>query len=1403
MSVRPAGEGVAEEGGEAEGEEPGAAAAGPSPADESSDSDGETEPARSFHRKISTNKDIKCSVCTKEGYLMKQTSSFQRWKRRYFKLKGNKLYYAKDTKYVVFDEIELTDLSIAESKTGGSHCFQVITAFRCLTLRAETRRQMEEWTAALKSASKRQFYEGMDHLHSLLSGQHNWHVMSHARPTYCNVCREALSGVTSHGLSCEVCKFKCHKRCAAHESTPCKWTTLASVGRNIIEEEDGTLSMPHQWLEGNLSVSARCMVCDRTCGSVLRLQDWRCLWCKGTVHAACRATVPALCPLGVCKVSVVPPIALHSIGADDSWEAARPLGCSPLLVFVNSKSGDHQGIKFLRRFKQLLNPAQVFDLMNSGPALGLRLFKKFDQFRILVCGGDGSVSWVLSHIDKLDMHRQCQVGVLPLGTGNDLARVLGWGSACDDDANLAHMLEKYECATIKMLDRWSISAMSTTVRLQAAVPSADAIAAYEESVSDQLARLLHSERHPELLQAASVLCETVRDLIARVGSSTGDSTPAVGRKCEVLNEKLSLLMAALKEEEPTVPPASAGRRARTAPAPAPAAFVPRDTLMLRANSLKKAIREIMAHAEHTIDERTAAAGAATAAAEAETETKTETETAEWQVEPSPSPMASPYRMAGSMTTSFPVRPWPAGGAPPWTVRQPSPLLAGSTAAPACTVPELAVEPASPEDSPLPTHAPVERRPSEEISQLFAASAGAGHGDGDKTPSPPNPLSISPLPAVRGETPSELEPLPDIPAPTPFADGRRPSEGDVEPVGEQGPASGEGERETIGEGEREPSGERDSSAEPEPEPGRELTGLLGSDTVQLRINSSADSLLDGFDDDEPLLVEQKSVRDGSGESSCADTPPLMAKHAAELERLDGDGDSTDFSGTTAVAEPDVSSSGGGLIQNVLMAHADALCAAASPLVAMQHTLYSNGFEEKGVMNNYFGIGIDAKISLDFHNKREGNPQKCRSRTKNFMWYGVLGSKELIQKTYKNLEQRVKLECDGHVIPLPSLQGIVVLNIPSFMGGTNFWGRRRDEDCFLLPSFDDRILEVVAVFGTVQMAASRIINLQHHRIAQCQTVKITILGDEEVPVEVDGEAWVQQPGVIKITHKNRVQMLARNRSLEASLRTWQEKQQRRQSVTLSASLTDDEQILLRELIESSLHFVRTSKLFMKRYGGLPGGRELQQAVGQTTAVLERLAPAAGSSGTGAPPLAELGSHRPEVSDLVTSVRSLHSQMADFLHECGSHINQCGGLEEQLVTAMSQLEAELRHAQSVHGAVQFTAATDPAEPGAEKQRRQSRGGLFRRRLRREGRPPAAPSPGPPPPAGAAAVAAWTTEEVVAWLESIALPEYRNSFIRHDVRGPELLSLERRDLKELGIVKIGHIKRIQQAIKEIRNTP
>ena len=73
-------------------------------------------------------------------------------------------------------------------------------------------------------------------------------------------------------------------------------------------------------------------------------------------------------------------------------------------------------------------------------------------------------------------------------------------------------------------------------------------------------------------------------------------------------------------------------------------------------------------------------------------------------------------------------------------------------------------------------------------------------------------------------------------------------------------------------------------------------------------------------------------------------------------------------------------------------------------------------------------------------------------------GLLESLMLFCRTYKNLEKRVIVECDGEAIPLPSLQGIVVLNISSFMGGTHFWGNAKEDNIFLPPRFDDGILEV---------------------------------------------------------------------------------------------------------------------------------------------------------------------------------------------------------------------------------------------------------------------------------------------------------------------------------------------------------
>ncbi|XP_037924327.1 diacylglycerol kinase eta-like [Hermetia illucens] len=97
--------------------------------DESSDSENEMEPAKSFHRRLSTKRDINNSAVIKEGFLLKQIWSFQRWSQRFFRLKARKLYYAKDPKCDVFDEIDLSGLSFAEcSIKNVNHSFQESSA---------------------------------------------------------------------------------------------------------------------------------------------------------------------------------------------------------------------------------------------------------------------------------------------------------------------------------------------------------------------------------------------------------------------------------------------------------------------------------------------------------------------------------------------------------------------------------------------------------------------------------------------------------------------------------------------------------------------------------------------------------------------------------------------------------------------------------------------------------------------------------------------------------------------------------------------------------------------------------------------------------------------------------------------------------------------------------------------------------------------------------------------------------------------------------------------------------------------------------------------------------------------------------------------------------------------------
>ncbi|XP_027693437.1 diacylglycerol kinase delta-like [Vombatus ursinus] len=1125
------------------------------------------------------------------------------------------------------------------------------------------------------------------------SSTHNWYTCSHARPTFCNVCREALSGVTSHGLSCEVCKFKVHKRCAVRASSTCKWTTLATIGNEIIEDEDG-VAMPHQWLEGNLPVNARCASCDRMCGSVRRLQDYKCLWCKAIIHGTCRDQFSKKCPLGQYRVSILPPTVLNCMDSDGFWKASCPGACSsPLLAFVNSKSGDNQGVRFLRKFKQFLNPAQVFDLMNGGPHLGLRLFQRFSTFRILVCGGDGSVGWVLSEIDTLGLHKQCQLGVLPLGTGNDLARVLGWGSLCDDDTQLLQILEKMERATTKMLDRWSVLTWEAPGGVLTRRAGQGPTGQYMDSVASYLAKLLGSDEHSvaSILPASQVLGGTIDEFVVKVGKAhekitkNAQETEAIARECTPVSNRTDMLIRELEmepqaamgylENTPLAAPAAEGEDegdeddfegGAVGGAPAevcqpsslvPPAFRSKDQMVLRANSLKKALRQIIEQAEQ----------------DSRRDTVSSTTSSVFLDQPDDSMMLpgknSPtyqqsseggWRRLGMLPGTRLAGEGSGGSMPHYVTRSPSPpshaILVAAGDCLRYMFENVTASSWGPEESlpiqwaqcgPLPITLSSENRKNSSLESTGRITP-ATHAQGSEMPSHPTPSSSrGPLVASGGARP-----------------------------GVQG------------------------------------LGLQTHVSLPLPDNKHIDTF------------------------RCS----------------------------------------GHLFSRI----------------PSWHSILSQ-FSEKCVMNNYFGIGLDAKISLEFNNKRDEHPKKCSSRTKNMMWYGVLGTKELLQRTYKNLEQRVQLECDGEIMALPSLQGIAVLNIPSYAGGINFWGGTKEDNNFGAPSFDDKKLEVVAVFGSIQMAVSRVINLQHHRIAQCRVVKITICGDEGVPVQVDGEAWVQPPGIIKLQHKNRAQMLTRDRAFESTLKSWEDKQKgesyrstrpRLSSQQSMEYLTEEEYRLLQRFARSADILITRIREVAKIHKAIE--QELAHSVNGCASALTEVLP---SKRSGSSPESLSRNSAVEVS---ISVKALYNEARAYVEGKLPIQLDSPRREEGLQVALANVSQELEKVSEIHWMAPILNAVTEEESLGHTSK-----GSFRLRLNisrgKKSKPPKVKW------SSSVSVDKWGPEEVASWLDALGLGEYKDIFTRHEIQGSELILLERRDLKDLGIRKVGHTKKILQGIKDI----
>lgn len=300
-------------------------------------------------------------------------------------------------------------------------------------------------------------------------GQHLWRMKHFNKPVYCNVCQNMLLGLRKQGLCCTRCKYTVHGRCANKNPAPCSRTYVKS------KKETGIAS--HDWVSGNCD-SGKCDRCQKKIKH--GLTGKRCIWCHTLRHDECATQEPLECDCGPLRDHILPPWAIYPIikerqnsikngcsfaGDDNTTPDGQILQISPipdthpLLVFVNPKSGGKQGERILRKFQYLLNPLQVYNLSNGGPGPGLHFFRDLENYRILVCGGDGTVGWILDAIDKANLPVRPPVAVLPLGTGNDLARCLRWGGGYDG-MDLGRILKDIEGSSVVSMDRWSIQVIT-------------------------------------------------------------------------------------------------------------------------------------------------------------------------------------------------------------------------------------------------------------------------------------------------------------------------------------------------------------------------------------------------------------------------------------------------------------------------------------------------------------------------------------------------------------------------------------------------------------------------------------------------------------------------------------------------------------------------------------------------------------------------------------------------------------------------------------------------------------------------------------------------------------------------------------------------------------------------------
>lgn len=126
-----------------------------------------------------------------------------------------------------------------------------------------------------------------------------------------------------------------------------------------------------------------------------------------------------------------------------------------LLAIVNPTSGGGEGARLAQALAATPGIAGVAVLGRCDLAAELAALGSEDL--VIACGGDGTASAVTQAIAGRGTQAPT-LGVVPLGTGNDLARVLGWSAGCHHD--LPRLVAAWGSAQRRQLDRWRLEGPS-------------------------------------------------------------------------------------------------------------------------------------------------------------------------------------------------------------------------------------------------------------------------------------------------------------------------------------------------------------------------------------------------------------------------------------------------------------------------------------------------------------------------------------------------------------------------------------------------------------------------------------------------------------------------------------------------------------------------------------------------------------------------------------------------------------------------------------------------------------------------------------------------------------------------------------------------------------------------------